>query len=227
MAYGNSGNDSRHRRRLLLPPPYSAYLPRILPAEQLLAANGVEGAVRPTLQQAIGPPAVAGVLVGLTFPALGSVTVAVLFAVALTLLVAMRPGDGEHIVMAVEREKKPHIFVDLKEGLRFVLHTTWLRWTLLFACTWVLLAMGPIEVLLPFIARERFADGEQVYGLMLAAFGVGSAIGAVVVSSRPLPRRYLTVMMTMWGAGVVTVRDRRRDVLAAGDPGRAVRHRTR
>ncbi|APE16417.1 MFS transporter [Mycobacterium sp. WY10] len=180
-------------------PAYSAYLPRILPAEQLLAANGVEGAVRPTLQQAIGP-AVAGVLVGLTFPALGSVTVAVLFAVALTLLVAMRPGDGEHIVMAVEREK-PHIFVDLKEGLRFVLHTTWLRWTLLFACTWVLLAMGPIEVLLPFIARERFADGEQVYGLMLAAFGVGSAIGAVVVSSRPLPRRYLTVMMTMWGAG--------------------------
>ncbi len=180
-------------------PAYSAYLPRILPAEQLLAANGVEGAVRPTLQQAIGP-AVAGVLIGITFPALGSVTVAVLFAVALTLLVAMRPGHGEHIVMIVEREK-PHIFVDLREGMRFVLRTTWLRWTLLFACTWVFLAMGPIEVLLPFIARERFADGEQVYGLMLAAFGVGSAIGAVVVSSRPLPRRYLTVMMTMWGAG--------------------------
>ena len=28
-------------------PAYNAYLPRILPAEQLLAANGVEGAVRP------------------------------------------------------------------------------------------------------------------------------------------------------------------------------------
>ena len=50
-------------------PAYSAYLPRILPAEHLLAANGVEGAIRPTLQQAIGP-AVAGIVVGATFPAL-------------------------------------------------------------------------------------------------------------------------------------------------------------
>jgi DHA3 family tetracycline resistance protein-like MFS transporter len=180
-------------------PAYSAYLPRILPAEQLLAANGVEGAIRPTLQQAVGP-AVAGVLIGITFPALGSVTVTVLFVVALTLLVAMRPGKGSHIVVAVEREK-PHVLTDLKVGLRFVLHTAWLRWTLVFACTWVFLAMGPIEVLLPFIAHNRFTNGEQIYGLMLAAFGMGSAIGAVVVSSRRLPRRYLTVMMTMWGAG--------------------------
>lgn len=180
-------------------PAYNAYLPRILPAEHLLAANGVEGAVRPTLQQAIGP-AVAGVLVGLTFPALGSVTVTVLMVIGLILLVAMRPGEGDHIVMTVEREK-PHVLTDLRDGLRFVVHTPWLRWTLLFASTWVFLALGPIEVLLPFIARERFADGEQVYGLMLAAFGVGSALGAVVVSSRPLPRRYLTVMMTMWGVG--------------------------
>ncbi len=180
-------------------PAYNAYLPRILPAEQLLAANGVEGAVRPTLQQAIGP-ATAGVLVGLTFPALGSVTVTVLMALGLLLLVAMRPGEGTHIVMTVEREK-PHILTDLRDGMRFVVRTPWLRWTLLFASTWVFLALGPIEVLLPFIARDRFAHGEQVYGLMLAAFGVGSAVGAVVVSSRPLPRRYLTVMMTMWGVG--------------------------
>lgn len=180
-------------------PAYNAYLPRILPAEHLLAANGVEGAVRPTLQQAIGP-AVAGVLVGLTFPALGSVTVTVLMVVGLILLVSMRPGEAEHIVLTVEREK-PHVLTDLRDGLSFVVRTPWLRWTLLFASTWVFLALGPIEVLLPFIARERFAHGEQVYGLMLAAFGVGSAIGAVVVSSRPLPRRYLTVMMTMWGVG--------------------------
>jgi DHA3 family tetracycline resistance protein-like MFS transporter len=180
-------------------PAYSAYLPRILPAEQLLAANGVEGAIRPTLQQAIGPAA-AGVLIGLTFPALGTVTVAALFAVALTLLVAMRPGDGSHIIMAVARQK-PHALNDLQDGLRFVLRTSWLRWTLLFACTWVFLAMGPIEVLLPFIAHDRFTHGGQVYGLMLAAFGLGSALGALAVSSRRLPRRYLTVMMLMWGAG--------------------------
>ncbi|WP_059017220.1 tetracycline efflux MFS transporter Tet(V) [Mycobacterium sp. M26] len=180
-------------------PAYSAYLPRILPAEQLLAANGLEGAIRPTLQQAIGPAA-AGVLVGLTFPALGTVTVTALFAVGLTLLVAMRPSHGEHIVLEVQREK-PHPLADLRDGLRFVLRTAWLRWTLMFASTWVFLALGPIDVLLPFVARDRFAHGEQVYGFMLAAFGLGSAVGALVVSSRLMPRRYLTVMMTMWGAG--------------------------
>ena len=40
-----------------------------------------------------------------------------------------------------------------------------------------------------------------MYGFLLAAFGFGSALGALVVSSRLLPRRYLTVMMTMWGVG--------------------------
>ncbi len=66
-------------------PAYSAYLPRILPAEQLLAANGVEGVLRPVLQRAAGPT-LAGVLVGATFPALDGGAVAALFAVALVLL---------------------------------------------------------------------------------------------------------------------------------------------
>jgi len=180
-------------------PAYSAYLPRILPAEHLLAANGVEGAIRPTLQQAIGP-AVAGMLVGATFPTLGAVTVAGLFAVGLGLLVSMRPAKGSHIVLEVVR-RKPHPLADLRDGFLFVARTRWLLWTLLFASMWVFLAMGPIDVLLPFVARDRFAHGEQMYGFVLAAFGLGSAAGALGVSSRRLPRRYLTVMMLMWGVG--------------------------
>ena len=48
-------------------PAYSAILPRILPAEDLLAANGMEGTMRPVLQQAAGP-AVAGILVAALSP---------------------------------------------------------------------------------------------------------------------------------------------------------------
>ena len=83
----------------------------------------------------------------------------------------------------------PHPLADLRDGFLFVVRTRWLLWTLLFASMWVLLAMGPMDVLLPFIARERFAHGEQMYGFALAAFGLGSALGALTVSSRPLPRR--------------------------------------
>ncbi|MGH3645210.1 MAG: tetracycline efflux MFS transporter Tet(V) [Mycobacterium sp.] len=179
-------------------PAYSALLPRILPADQLLAANGVEGMVRPVFQRAVGP-AVAGVLIGLTFPAIGAVAVAVLFGIGLTLLVATRPAVNA--VAAQVQQARPHVLRDLRDGCRFMVRTPWLLWTLLFASMFVLVVLGPIEVLLPFIAKDRFADGARTYGFILAFYGVGSAIGALGISSRLLPRRYLTVMMTMWGLG--------------------------
>jgi len=179
-------------------PAYSAILPRILPAEQLLAANGVEGVVRPVFQRAVGP-AIAGLVVGATFPSLGAVVVAALFAIGLTLLVATRPA----MRTPVHQQDRPHLLRDLREGFVFMVRTPWLLWTLLFASMFVLLVLGPIEVLLPFIAKQRFEDGAQTYGFILAFFGVGSALGALAVSSRRLPRRYLTVMMTMWSVGSI------------------------
>ncbi|MEW5808361.1 MAG: tetracycline efflux MFS transporter Tet(V) [Actinomycetota bacterium] len=180
-------------------PAYSALLPRILPAEQLLAANGVEGVVRPVFQRAAGP-AVAGLLIGATFPAVGALTVAVLFAVGLALLLATRPTTRN---VAAHAQSQAHVLRDLRDGFLFVWRTPWLLWTLLFASVFVLVVLGPIEVLLPFVVADRFVNGEQTYGLVLAFFGLGSALGALAVSSRQLPRRYLTVMMTMWGLGSV------------------------
>jgi DHA3 family tetracycline resistance protein-like MFS transporter len=65
--------------------------------------------------------------------------------------------------------------------------------------------MGPLEVLLPFVTQDVFSDGPLTYGLVLAAFGVGTALGAIVVSSRKLPRRYLTVMMLCWAIGTLPI----------------------
>lgn len=178
-------------------PAYSAILPRILPAEQLLAANGVEGVVRPVFQRAVGP-AVAGIVIGATFPALGAVAVAVLFAVGLFLLVATSSS-----LTPPAAQQHSHVLRDLRDGFVFMLATPWLLWTLLFASVFVLVVLGPIEVLLPFIAKDRFPDGARTYGFILAFFGVGSAVGALTVSSRLMPRRYLSVMMAMWGLGAV------------------------
>lgn len=177
-------------------PAYSAYLPRLLPAEQLLAANGIEGVLRPTLQQAVGPAA-AGLLIGATFPTVGAVICAVLYAIGLALLIATRP--------VVQRppadHQKTRVLADLRDGFLFMVRTPWLLATLLFASGFILLIMGPIEVLLPFITNARFEHGERIFGFVLAAFGLGGAIGALAVSSRRLPRRYLTVLMACWGMG--------------------------
>ncbi|MFS0900416.1 tetracycline efflux MFS transporter Tet(V) [Mycolicibacterium litorale] len=178
-------------------PAYSAILPRILPAEQLLAANGVEGVVRPVFQRSVGP-AVAGMVVGATLPSIGAAVVAVLFGLGLLLLIATRPEPA-----TPQPVTQSHVLHDLRDGFRFMLRTPWLLATLLFASMFVLVVLGPIEVLLPFIAQERFTDGARTYGFILAFFGVGSALGALAVSSMRMPRRYLTVMMTMWGAGSI------------------------
>lgn len=178
-------------------PAHSALLPRILPPEQLLAANGVEGVVRPVFQRSVGP-AVAGMVVGATVPSVGAVAVAVLFGLGLLLLAATRPATSRPAAQA-----HPAMLHDLRDGFRFMLGTPWLLWTLLFASVFVLLVLGPLEVLLPFIAEQRFADGARAYGFILAFFGVGSALGALAVSSARMPRRYLTVMMTAWGLGSV------------------------
>lgn len=155
--------------------------------------------MRPVLQQAIGPAA-AGVLVGLTFPSVGATTVAVLFGVGLVLLVATRPT-------AVPADEKPaehkHVLHDLREGFTFMTRTPWLLWTLLVASVYVLVVLGPIEVLMPFIAQQRFEDGPRAYGFIIAGFGIGSAVGALAVSSARMPRRYLTAMMAIWGLGAL------------------------
>ncbi|MGB8403327.1 MAG: tetracycline efflux MFS transporter Tet(V) [Mycobacterium sp.] len=180
-------------------PAYSALLPRLLPVEQLLAANGIEGVVRPVFQQAIGP-AVAGVLVGLTYPKVGEATVATLFAVGLALLIATRPAAAPTDPEPAERK---HVLHDMRDGFAFMTRTPWLLWTLLVASVYVLVVLGPIEVLVPFIAERRFADGPRAYGFIMAGFGIGSAIGALSVSYARLPRRYLTVMMAIWGLGAL------------------------
>ncbi|HJQ56968.1 MAG TPA: MFS transporter, partial [Vineibacter sp.] len=106
-------------------PAYSALLPRILPAAQLLAANGVEGVVRPVFQRAVGP-AVAGIVVGATFPSLGAAVVATLFAVGLLLLVATKPA----VKRPVDQPVRQHVLRDLRDGFLFMMRTPWLLWTL-------------------------------------------------------------------------------------------------
>ncbi|GAA1588716.1 hypothetical protein GCM10009789_47870 [Kribbella sancticallisti] len=92
---------------------------------------------------------------------------------------------------------------DLREGWSYVRKTRWLLASLLFGTVFVLLILGPLEVLLPFAVKDQLGGGAQDFGLVLAAFGIGGALGALLISSRKLPRRYLSVMTLMWGLGSI------------------------
>ncbi|MCF7553135.1 MFS transporter [Pseudonocardia sp. WMMC193] len=176
-------------------PAYSAILPTLLPADELLAANGLEGILRPVAMYAAGP-ALAGVLVAGFGPgyALGGAAAGYLLALVPLLVMRVPP----------ETEREPSsVLADLGEGFRYFLHTGWLFATLLFAVLLVLLVIGPIEVLLPFAVRDQTASGPGGYALVLALFGAGGAVGSLLASVGRMPRRYLTVMILLWGVGGV------------------------
>jgi DHA3 family tetracycline resistance protein-like MFS transporter len=85
----------------------------------------------------------------------------------------------------------------------YVVRTRWLLWTLIFGSGLALIIQGPIEVLLPFLTRDRFVEAEATFGFLLAAYGIGGAVGSLIVSSLNLPRRYLTFMILCWGVGTL------------------------
>lgn len=193
-------------------PAYSAILPRILPAQDLLAANGMEGSMRPVLQQAAGP-AVAGMVVAALSPSHAVTAVAACHLLAFIVLNFL----GQHAQAAPTNgaERDGHgaaagagagapgtsFLHDLREGVRYTRQTPWLLWTLIWACISVLFLIGPIEVLLPFVVRDQLAGDSRMFGFLLAVMGVGAALGSLFTASFRLPRRYLTVMMVSWGAG--------------------------
>ena len=180
-------------------PAYSAWLPALVPESDLMAVNGFEGMVRPTIQQAAGP-AVAGAIVGAASPGTAILVAAVAYAASLVALgfVPLTPVRRE---LDPERGGHPvrSALVDMGEGFRYMVRTPWLLATLLFASLMILAVMGPLEVLIPFLLKDRLGGGPGDHALVLAAFGIGGAVGSLGMASMRMPRRYLTVMNLTWG----------------------------
>ncbi len=183
-------------------PAYSAWLPALVPESDLMAVNGFEGMVRPTVGQAVGP-AVAGVVVGAVSP---GAAVAVAAAASLLGLVALTTVPLTPVRRDLEAQGEPKhpvvsALADMREGFVYMVRTPWLLSTLLFASLMILVMMGPLEVLIPFLIKDRLGGGPGDHALVLAAFGIGGAVGSMVMASFKMPRRYLTLMNLMWGVG--------------------------
>jgi MFS family permease len=181
-------------------PAYSAWLPALVPESDLLAVNGFEGMVRPTIGQAIGP-GVAGVVVGATSAgaAIGVAAGTSLAALLALATVPLTPVRREFDPGAEPRHPVRSALLDMREGFGYMVRTPWLLATLLFASVLLLAMMGPVEVLIPFLIKDRLGGGPGDHATVLAAFGIGGAVGSLAMASVRMPRRYLTVMNLMWG----------------------------
>ncbi|WP_198652294.1 MFS transporter [Nocardioides allogilvus] len=194
-------------------PAYSAWLPALIPESDLQAVNGFEGMVRPTIGQAVGP-AVAGAVVGAYSPGAAFTVATVVGAVALVVLTKV-PQTAIRRTLDEAHARHPirSAVADMREGFAYMVRTPWLLATLLFASLMILVMMGPLEVLIPFLIKDTLGGGPDDHSYVLAAFGIGGALGSLAMASVRMPRRYLTLMNVGWGLGclpflVIAVADR-------------------
>ena len=179
---------------------YSAWLPAIVPESDLLAVNGFEGMVRPLVAQAIGP-GVAGVVVGIAAPGWACLVAAVVATGGVLVQIRLPRTPVRRDLSTVDTHPVKGALSDMREGVVYMIRTPWLLATLLFASLMVLVTMGPFEVLIPFVIKDQLGGDAGDHAMVLAAFGVGGAVGSMVMASLRMPRRYLTLMNVMFGVG--------------------------
>lgn len=155
-------------------PAWQAIVPKLVPHQQLSAAISLNS-MGINISRAIGP-ALAGVLIvslGIASPfLLNAVSILVIIAALLWWKPPVEsPGKlpPEHVV--------PAAFA----GIRFARNNKALKRTLLRAAGFFLFASA-YWAMLPLIAREVLQGGATLYGVMLAAVGLGAVLGALVLA---------------------------------------------
>ena len=180
-------------------PAYTALVPVLVDSDDLMAVNGLEGATRPLVGQALAP-AVVGAVIGASMPAAGGYLIAA--AIGLGLLAALRlptPTRAETEADADAAADSP--ITDLLDGFRYVSRTRWVRSSVLFAAVMGLVVTGPLEVLLPALMRSSHDNGPALYGTVLAALGAGGVVGSLLAGSWRTPERFLPAMVGAWVIG--------------------------
>jgi MFS family permease len=154
-------------------PAMGAIVPELVPADVLTAGNSLRGLSR-QVNRVIGP-LVGGVLVsGIGPPAAFAVDAATFFVSFVIFL-----ASSATVVAAV---KRPSLFADLKEGIRYTASIPWL-WITIFAFSVInFFDLAPLTVGLPLLVHEVIGGGARTFGFIGAAAGVGELIATLTVS---------------------------------------------
>jgi MFS family permease len=179
-------------------PASTAIVPELVVEGELPAANALDGMYRSLMTRLLGP-AIGGVLVGAMGPAPALGINAASFIVSAIAIWRIRSRP-------MARRPSGHGFREMLsevgEGVRFARSIPWIWATLLAAMFSLLVFIGPMEVLVPYLVKNRLNLGPEALGLIFAVGGVGSIGMSLVVGSAGLPRRRVTVMYGSWTVGV-------------------------
>ena len=156
-------------------PARQALMPTLVPAEDF--PNAVSLGIAVFNIATIGGPAIAGIMLAESGPAMIYGINALSFLAVIAALVAMK-ASGKPELQGGRREALS--FGALKEGLQFVWRTPIIvqTMTLDFAATF----FASATLLLPIFAQERLHVGARGYGLLAAAPAIGSVLTALLMA---------------------------------------------
>jgi MFS family permease len=172
----------------LFPPAFNALVPTIVPEELLVQANAVDHLVRPLALLMFGP-AVGGVLVDGVGAGAAFFVNAGSFGFSMLMFLLLRPRPLERPGRA-----GTSVLGEIRVGLRFARSHTWLWGSIVMAAFFLLVFLGPWEVLLPFLVKNELGGSARDLGLVFASSGLGAILCSVVFAQRELPRRFITWM---------------------------------
>lgn len=156
-------------------PAYISLLPLLVKREDVPNAVAMNS-MQFNLARVIGP-----VIAGVALAAWGAAICFALNGVSfLAVIVAL-------LLMRVPRPQRtaaeqPGIFVDMKEGFRFVAHRPKLLLLTFLAFAGTFFGM-PLITFLPVVAKSIFGLGANGYAVLLTTYGLGSVTGALLVAA--------------------------------------------
>lgn len=179
---------------------------QLVPPGQLGDANALLGTAAPAAQ--VAGPALSGVLIAVTSPALVIAVDAGTYALSALALAGLRLGDnaGRSAPRSSttlrdpdsRRPRKDSLLRDLAEGwAEFTAHPWLWPQTVQFAL-FNLVTWGPYLVLGPVLARQ-YLGGARAWGVVLACYGGGSVLGGLAALGRRPRRPLLVATLTTLG----------------------------
>jgi MFS family permease len=159
-------------------PAYAALVPNILASEHYRSGN----ALTALAQQigGVGGPMLGGLLVAFTGSSIALTIDAATFLVSIAVLVTIKDSRPE-------RGVRQSVLRESMEGVRAVTSRSWVLRHIAVGALHLLVAFGPVLVLLPVVMTRDHGDG--AFGVVLSCFGIGSIAGSVVgeriTSGRP------------------------------------------
>ncbi len=179
-------------------PAFSALIPQLVEKDDLVQANALQQVVRPAVFRLAGP-ALGGLLVAAFGAGTAFLVDAASFAVAIGCVLAIR-ARPEAVDAALDAGHG-----GVREGLAWARREPWFWATLAVAALGIMLTLGPIEVLLPYVVRNDLDAPASAYGLILAAGGIGGIAGGLGMSRLGMPPRPLRFMYVGWGVAVTFI----------------------